>query len=84
MRTQKVSYTCATIKTQQKQNDMKKQDRIVSVRFSGSGHYKVTISKYGKRYTSVTTDMPTIDDYKDGKVSAAIQLYDEVIRKTSF
>lgn len=63
---------------------MKKQDRIVSVRFAGSGHYKVTISKYGKHLTATTTDMPTIDDYNDGKVSAAISLYDEVIRKTSF
>lgn len=62
---------------------MKKQDRIVSVRFAGNGHYKVTVSKYGKHYTATVTDMPTIDDYKDGVVRAAINLYDEVIRKTT-
>ncbi len=60
---------------------MKKQDRVKSVRFAGHGHYKVTIEKYGKEYTATITDMPTIDDYKDGVVRAAINLYDEVIRK---
>ncbi len=60
---------------------MKKQDRINSVLFSGSGHYKVTVTRYGKQYSATTTNMPAVDDYKDGVVSAAITLYDEVIRK---
>jgi len=60
---------------------MKKQERIHSVKFSGNGHYKVTIEKYGKLYSGIITDMPTIDDYKDGKICAAIALYDTVIRQ---
>ncbi len=64
---------------------MKKQDRIKSVQFSGHGHYKVTVVKYGKEYTATITDMSTIDEYKDGVVRAAINIYDTVIRKcTSF
>jgi len=60
---------------------MSKQERIRSVRFSGHGHYKVTIEKYGKLYTGTIDDMTIIDDYHDGKVGAAIALYDTVIRQ---
>jgi len=60
---------------------MKKQDRIHSVRLSGHGHYKCTVSKYGKLYSATITDMTIIDDYKDGKVSAAIDIYNNVMRK---
>ena len=60
---------------------MKKQDRIYKVQFSGHGHYKVTIVRYGKLYSAIITDMPTIDDYKDGIKKAAIQLYDMVWRE---
>ena len=62
---------------------MKKQERIIEVKFAGSGHYKVTVERYGKRYTATIDDMPTIDDYKDGSVKAAISLYDQVIRKSN-
>jgi hypothetical protein len=55
---------------------MSKAERIIRVRFSGSGHYKVTISYYGKEYTATVTDMTLIDDYKDGIRQAA--LYDYV------
>ena len=55
---------------------MSKTERIIRVRFSGSGHYKVTISYYGKEYTATVTDMTLIDDYKDGIRQAA--LYDYV------
>jgi hypothetical protein len=55
---------------------MIKSERIIRVRFSGSGHYKVTISYYGKEYTATVTDMTLIDDYKDGIRQAA--LYDYV------
>ena len=55
---------------------MKKSERITSVKFSGHGHYKVTISYYGKEYTATVTDMTLIDDYKDGIRQAA--LYDYV------
>ena len=64
-------------------NIMKKQERIYSVRFAGTGHYNVTIIRYNKLYTATTTDMQTIDDYHDGKVHAAINLYDFVISKTN-
>jgi len=60
---------------------MSKQERIISVRFSGHGHYKVTIEKYGKQYTGTITDMTLIDDFKDGKISASIALYDTVLRQ---
>ena len=53
---------------------MKKQDRITSVKFSGSGHFKVTISRYGKEYTATITDMPTIDRYKNRSINAAVNL----------
>ncbi len=59
---------------------MKKQDRIIEVSFKSSGHYKVTVTRYNKEYSHIITDMQTIDNYKDGKVSAAIALYDMVIR----
>jgi len=55
---------------------MSKAERIIRVRFSGSGHYKVTISYYSKEYTATVTDMTLIDDYKDGIRQAA--LYDYV------
>ena len=55
---------------------MSKAERIIRVRFSGSGHYKVTISYYGKEYTATVTDMTLIDDYKDGINQSA--LYDAV------
>jgi len=58
---------------------MKKYERITSVRNSGHGHYKVTISYYGKDYTATVTDMTLIDDYKDGdKINRMNQLYDYV------
>ena len=58
---------------------MKKHERITSVRTSGHGHYKVTISYYGKDYTATVTDMTLIDDYKDGdKIGRMNQLYDYV------
>ena len=62
----------------------RKADRITSVRFSGHGHYKVTIERYGKPYTATITDMPLIDDYnyRDG-VKASNSLYDAVWRKTN-
>lgn len=62
---------------------MKKHERINSVTFSGSGHYKVTISYYGKEYTATIDDMTLIDDYKDGdKIGRMNDLYDVVKRKT--
>lgn len=54
---------------------MSKAERIIRVRFSGSGHYKVTISYYGKEYTATVTDMTLIDDYKDGIRQAALYNY---------
>ena len=58
---------------------MKKYERITSVRKSGHGHYKVTISYHGKDYTATVTDMTLIDDYKDGdKINRMNQLYDYV------
>lgn len=41
--------------------------------FSGYGHYKIGIMIRNKMYTTITTDMPSIDDYhsdeyeKDGR-----------------
>tara|TARA_R110002020_G_scaffold216413_4_gene424089 strand:- start:1299 stop:1481 length:183 start_codon:yes stop_codon:yes gene_type:complete len=55
---------------------MKKSERITRVRFSGHGHYKVTISYYGKDYTATINDMTLIDDYQDGINQDA--LYDAV------
>ena len=57
---------------------MKKSERITSARFSGHGHYKVTIERYGKSYTATINDMTLIDDYKDGGIKAANDLYDAV------
>lgn len=34
------------------------------VQFSGYGHYKVFTTYYGKEINAITTDMPTIDDFK--------------------
>ena len=62
---------------------MSKQERITSVRFSGSGHYKVTIARYGKPHTATITDMTLIDDYKDGGIKASNDLYDVVWGKTN-
>jgi hypothetical protein len=60
---------------------MKKHERITAVKFSGSGHYKVTISYYGKEYTATITDMTLIDDYKDGdKIGRMNDLYDAVTK----
>jgi hypothetical protein len=55
---------------------MSKAERITRVKFNGNGHYKVTISYYGKEYTATITDMTLIDDYKDSINQSA--LYDAV------
>ena len=63
---------------------MKKHERITAVKFSGHGHYKVTIERYGKPYSATVTDMTLIDDYHDGeKVGRMNQLYDLVRSKTN-
>lgn len=72
-------------------NTQKLKDRV-SYNFSGHGHYKVTIIFRGKKYTSITTNMPAIDRVGDndnkrdtGKVyetpkQALRALYNEVKR----
>jgi hypothetical protein len=62
---------------------MKKSERITSARFSGHGHYKVTIERYGKPHTATIDDMTLIDDYKDGGIKAANDLYDAVWSRTN-
>jgi len=59
---------------------MSKAERITRVKFSGNGHYNVTISYYGKEYTATITDMTLIDDYKDSINQSA--LYDAVKLKS--
>jgi len=61
---------------------MKKHERITSVSFSGSGHYKVTISYYGKTIAATITDMELIDNYKDedANIGQMNWLYDCVKR----
>jgi len=61
---------------------MKKHERIIRVRFSGHGHYKVTISYYGMELTATIDDMTLIDDYKGEDCSKAriSELYDRVKR----
>ncbi len=62
---------------------MPKHERIVRVKFDGWGHYKVTISYYGKEYTATITDMTLIDNYKDDDpiIQELNWLYDAVKRK---
>ena len=60
---------------------MKKSERIITLRKSGHGHYKVTISYYGKEYTATIDDMTLIDDYNDGIVGRINDLYDVVKSK---
>lgn len=62
---------------------MEKHERIIRVRFSGYGHYKVTISYYGKEYTATITDMTLIDNYKDDNpvIQDMNWLYEVVKRK---
>jgi len=63
---------------------MEKHERIIRVRFSGHGHYKVTISYYGKEYTATITDMTLIDNYKDDNpvIKDMNWLYEVVKRKS--
>lgn len=42
----------------------KNKYRLTICQFNGHGHYKVGFMWYGKEYTTVTSDMPSIDDYK--------------------
>jgi len=62
---------------------MAKHERITRVRFSGHGHYQVTISYYGKSYTATITDMTLIDNYKDENpiISEMNWLYEIVKRE---
>tara|TARA_R110000824_G_scaffold40657_1_gene121636 strand:- start:370 stop:576 length:207 start_codon:yes stop_codon:yes gene_type:complete len=62
---------------------MEKHERIIRVRFSGHGHYKVTISYYSKEYTATITDMTLIDNYKDDNpvIQDMNWLYEVVKRK---
>jgi len=62
---------------------MKKHERIVRVKFDGWGHYKVTISYYGKYYTATITDAYLIDNYKDDDpvIKDLNWLYEVVKRK---
>ncbi len=58
---------------------MSKTERITSVVFYNHGHYKVTISYYGKEYTAVVTDMMMIDEYLWKRTKrAANELYNYV------
>ena len=61
---------------------MKKHERITSVKFSGHGHYKVTICYYGKTIAATITDMELIDNYRDDEpiISDLNWLYDCVKR----
>tara|TARA_R110000751_G_scaffold78658_2_gene158731 strand:+ start:1888 stop:2094 length:207 start_codon:yes stop_codon:yes gene_type:complete len=63
---------------------MEKHERIIRVRFSGHGHYKVTISYYGKEHTATITDMTLIDNYKDDNpvIKDLNWLYEVVKRKS--
>ena len=60
-----------------------KKDRILKVLPSGHGHYKVTIQRYTKTYSAIIDNMEAIDDYKTGKESAAVTLYDMVCWKNN-
>lgn len=58
--------------------------KIVGLRFSGYGHYKVIIAFRNQMYSSITTDMPAVDAYKSkehGWKSAGNSLYKSVVRK---
>jgi len=54
---------------------------------SGHGHYKVTITYYGKSYSAIVSDMYSIDAYRSDKgeyritpIQASIMLWNEVKR----
>jgi hypothetical protein len=54
---------------------------------NGYGHYKVTITYYGKQYSTTTNDMSSVDAYRSEKgeyrttpIQASITLYNEVKR----
>jgi hypothetical protein len=54
---------------------------------SGHGHYKVTITYYGKQYSTTTNDMHSVDAYRSEKgehritpTQASIMLFNEVKR----
>jgi hypothetical protein len=54
---------------------------------AGHGHYKVTITYYGKQYSTITNDMHLIDAYRSEKGEhrttpreASIMLWNEVKR----
>jgi len=54
---------------------------------SGHGHYKVTITYYGKTYSTTTNDMSSVDAYRSDKgeyritpTQASIMLWNEVKR----
>lgn len=61
--------------------NLSKSERITSLKFRGNGHYKVTISYYGKEYTATIDDMTLIDDYHDGIIGRMNDLYDVVKSK---
>ena len=39
-------------------------DRNLSLKFKGSGHYYIECDYYGKRIGTITTDMPSVDDFR--------------------
>lgn len=43
---------------------MAKQNKYISVTFTGYGHYKIEGEVYGKSHSVITTDMEAIDDFK--------------------
>jgi len=45
----------------------------LTLKFSGYGHYQMFTNYYGKKISFTTSDMPLIDDIKDGKKSAIKQ-----------
>ena len=66
---------------------MKNYNKITKLSFTGHGHYKVTVERYGKEISATTTDMPTIDAYKSeekGWKKAGNRLYDFVVEKNRF
>lgn len=65
---------------------MKNYEKIQAIKYSGNGHYQITIQFRNKNYSAIVTDMQMIDNYKSinrGWKDAGNRLYDTVVRKNN-
>jgi len=60
-----------------------KRQYDLDIEFAGYGHYKLISTRYGKRVSMITNNMPLIDKIKEGSNSARNEAI-RLVRRNAF